>query len=155
MNDRLTAYIRTALLSRRAAEINPKDSRALIAHLQAVLAFYCPALDRTYMTAIYKSTGHTQLLQEHFDVLKELVTHPDPDTRDSLYRILCGSLTTVIKRNFDQEGRPVTSKSVIKDVISGPEMVVRSFVLVAAMAKLHAGRLQKAGSVNDNHQPES
>ncbi|KAL1716826.1 hypothetical protein EV715DRAFT_204445 [Schizophyllum commune] len=145
MNDRLTAYIRTALLSRRAAEISLGDRQVLIAHLQAVLAFYCPAFHRTYMTAIYKADGVTQGLQDHFNVLRELGTHPDPDARNTLYVFLCGALIRCIKDDFDQEGRSVTHMSVIEDVISGPRLVWKNFKVVAALAKARGGRLQDSG----------
>ncbi|KAL1702727.1 hypothetical protein EV121DRAFT_281670 [Schizophyllum commune] len=145
MNDRSTAYIRTALLGRRVVEID--EGQALIAHMQAVLAFYRPALERTYLTALYKADEDIQGLQEFINVVRELDAHASPDTPNRLFEIVCGALIGGFKSDFDQEGRPLSYKSVLEDVISGPRLVWKNFKVVAALAKAHGGRLQDSGSV--------
>ncbi|KAL1676183.1 hypothetical protein EV122DRAFT_292065 [Schizophyllum commune] len=141
INDRLTAYIRTALLGRRVVEID--EGQALIAHMQAVLAFYRPALERSYITALYKADEDIQGLQEFINVVRELDAHASPDTPNRLFEIVCGALIGGFKSDFDQEGRPLSYKSVLEDVIWGPRMVWKNYEVAAAMTKL-LGRFQKS-----------
>ncbi|KAI5823284.1 hypothetical protein K523DRAFT_141759 [Schizophyllum commune Tattone D] len=120
--------------------------------MQAVLAFYRPALERSYITAIYKADEDIQGLQEFIDMVRDLDAHASPDTPNRSFEILCGALISNFKSDFDQEGRPVSYRSVLKDVIWGPRLVWKNYEAAAAMTKLLVLFQKKNSGVDDNVQ---